>query len=399
MRFLYCLLALCFLHTGLLHAQPASAAQEDQPIQLQNPSFEDFPRLSHTPRAWFDCGFPGESQVDVHPEPNSLFKVDKTSYHGDTYVGMVVRENETWEAIGQRLQRPIMKDKCYEFTMHLARSPMYMSKGRSDTNSGKDVNYATPAKLRIWGGNGYCAKAELLAESSLIINSRWLEFNFRFEPTQNISYITFEAFYKTPVLFPYNGNIILDNAQAIIPVPCDVEEPPTEPKPTDVPIASNDPFAPKKTEPKAPTPSSPPITETKPTETKATIEGKEKTDLKVGQKILISNLQFDADSIVIPPRSYEAMNKLLDFLAENEDLRIEVGGHTNGQPAHEYCDYISEARAKSVAEYLIERGIQKDRLTYKGYGKRDPIASNKTLYGRRKNQRVEIKILGFKGDG
>jgi outer membrane protein OmpA-like peptidoglycan-associated protein len=49
-----------------------------------------------------------------------------------------------------------------------------------------------------------------------------------------------------------------------------------------------------------------------------------------------------------------------------------------------------------VADYLISRGIDKDRITYKGYGKRKPIASNFTAEGMKKNQRVEIKILKIK---
>lgn len=399
MRFIFLIISVFLIFHNSGSAQNnISATSEEQPILLKNPSFEDFPRLSKTPNGWWDCGFPDESEVDVHPEPNSTFRVDKTSFHGDTYMGMVVRENETWEAVGQRLSKPLIGGNCYEFTMHLARSPMYMSKGRGNDNAGTDVNYAVPAKLRIWGGNGYCAKAELLAESSLVINSRWLEFNFRFEPNQNVSYITFEAFYKTPGLFAYNGNILLDNAQPIIPVPCKVD---------DIPIASNDPFpnTAKKTDPPAnpqsetkQAPPSQPVNETKPTEQTAKIQGQSKRDLRVGQTILLKNLQFDADSTVIPPRSYESINSLLDFLTENKDLKIEVGGHTNNQPEHKYCDYISTERAKSVANYLMERGISEDRLEYKGYGKRKPIFSNKTAYGRRQNQRVEIKILGFKGD-
>ena len=76
---------------------------------------------------------------------------------------------------------------------------------------------------------------------------------------------------------------------------------------------------------------------------------------------------------------------------------IEVGGHTNGIPPHEFCDKLSTARAKSVAQYLVDKGIPASRITYRGYGKRNPIASNATPEGREKNQRVEINIVKVNG--
>ena len=193
-------------------------------IFLKNPSFEDSPKLSHTPTDWFDCGFSGESPVDIHPVPNSDYQVTKTAIDGDTYLGMIVRDNETWEAVGQRLSQPLKAGKAYSFSMHLARSATYLSKMKK-TQAAKEtskkngkINSATPIKLRIWGGNDYCKKGELLAESSLIINTRWLDFNFQFEPNIDVDYITFEAFYKTPSPYPYNGNILLDNASSIVEI-------------------------------------------------------------------------------------------------------------------------------------------------------------------------------------
>ena len=183
-------------------------------IFLENPSFEDSPRLSKTPSSWFDCGFPGESQVDIHPVPASEFQVDKTAIDGDSYLGMVVRENETWESIGQRLSQPLRGGKTYRFSIYLARSAVYMSALHYSSNN--KINFATPIKLRIWGGDGYCKKRELLAESPLVINTRWLEFDFKLNPSDDLSYITLEAFYATPSPFPYNGNILLDGASSII---------------------------------------------------------------------------------------------------------------------------------------------------------------------------------------
>lgn len=115
--------------------------------------------------------------------------------------------------------------------------------------------------------------------------------------------------------------------------------------------------------------------------------------LTVGQTLRINNLYFQADSSSITDQSYDVLQEVYDFLDENDKVFIEVGGHTNNQPTDSYCDVLSTARAKTVAEFLYSKGIKEQRIAYKGYGKRKPIATNETKIGRRKNQRVEIKIL------
>ena len=74
---------------------------------------------------------------------------------------------------------------------------------------------------------------------------------------------------------------------------------------------------------------------------------------------------------------------------------IEIGGHTNGLCSTEFCNELSEKRAKAVADYFAAKGIKMSRLQYKGYGKTKPLKSNNTEGGRKKNQRVEIKILNL----
>ncbi|MGK0365812.1 MAG: hypothetical protein ACI85O_002880 [Saprospiraceae bacterium] len=195
------------------------SAQEE--IFLENPSFKDFPRLSHTPSHWYDCGFPGESQVNIHPVSESKFSVNSPASHGVSYLGMVTRENETWESIGQRLSQPLIGGKTYSFSIHLAKSATYLSSISSGVTypiERKKINFATPIILRIWGGRGYCNKEELLAESSLISNTDWQDFFFTLHPKTDFPYITFKAFYELPSSFPYNGNILLDNASSILEI-------------------------------------------------------------------------------------------------------------------------------------------------------------------------------------
>lgn len=119
------------------------------------------------------------------------------------------------------------------------------------------------------------------------------------------------------------------------------------------------------------------------------------TQLKVGQTLRIEQLYFEADSSVMTQESFAAIDEIHEFLEKNPDVAIEIGGHTNGLPPHEYCDRLSTARAKNIADYLFEKGIARNRISYKGYGKRNPIASNDTKQGRERNQRVEIKIVSI----
>jgi outer membrane protein OmpA-like peptidoglycan-associated protein len=117
--------------------------------------------------------------------------------------------------------------------------------------------------------------------------------------------------------------------------------------------------------------------------------------IAVGQTIRVDKLYFEADSSTIKPESYAVLEEIYSFLKDNDKVIIEIGGHTNSLPEDAYCDKLSTARAKDIAEYLYEKGIPQSRITYKGYGKRQPVASNQTVEGRRKNQRVEIKIVSL----
>lgn len=119
--------------------------------------------------------------------------------------------------------------------------------------------------------------------------------------------------------------------------------------------------------------------------------------IQVGQTLQINNLYFSANSTEFSSDSYEVLSEVYDFMDKNNQVIIEIGGHTNNLPEDDFCDELSGNRAKSVAEFLYKKGIKEDRIAHKGYGKRNPIASNKSKSGRKKNQRVEIKILRVNG--
>ena len=182
-------------------------------IYLMNPSFEDMPRHSRQPRGSYDCGYPGETPPDTQP---GQFDVTLLPHEGDSYIGMVVRQNETWERISQNVTSELLANQTYSFSIFLARSELYLSPSRADTLLMK--NHITPCILRIWGGNGWCTRGELLAETDLIVNTEWEEYKMEFKPSKNYKTIILEAFYKTDADFLYNGNILMDKASPIIPM-------------------------------------------------------------------------------------------------------------------------------------------------------------------------------------
>lgn len=194
-------------------------------IKLKNPSFEDLPRAGKAPLKWFDCGFPGETPPDVSPV--NTFGVSRPAFDGSTYLGMVVRDTDTWERVSQKLSDKMIANQCYDFSIFLCRSPLYESRSQKTKLM---TNYVQPVQLIVWGGDKHCAKREKLGETDIISNFEWEEFDFTFTPTKTHTYILFEAFYETPVLYPYNGNILLDNASDIFPVNCDFNTTDTNPK-------------------------------------------------------------------------------------------------------------------------------------------------------------------------
>lgn len=178
-------------------------------ITIPNPSFEDTPRAGRAfgmgISGFKDCSSPGQTNVDVQP---GFFEVDLQPIDGQSYVGMVVRKSESWEAISAKLSFTLEAGQPYSFSIDLARAKNYISLSAA---SGKEENFITPCKLRIWGGDLPCAKKQLLAQSELIQNNTWKRYNFTFIPDDYFNYIVFEVFYETPFIEAYDGNILLDN--------------------------------------------------------------------------------------------------------------------------------------------------------------------------------------------
>ncbi|MBQ1836621.1 MAG: OmpA family protein, partial [Paludibacteraceae bacterium] len=117
--------------------------------------------------------------------------------------------------------------------------------------------------------------------------------------------------------------------------------------------------------------------------------------ITVGAKTELHNIFFDFDKSTLKKDSYAELNRLIKFMNENPKVTIELAGHTDSKGSREYNLKLSDARAKSVATYMISKGIEADRITSKGYGPDKPIADNSTDEGRAKNRRTEIIITKY----
>jgi outer membrane protein OmpA-like peptidoglycan-associated protein len=106
-----------------------------------------------------------------------------------------------------------------------------------------------------------------------------------------------------------------------------------------------------------------------------------------------SAIEFEFDKAGLAPKNRELLSRIAGILLTSKGYRITVYGHTDDVGSDAYNLELSERRAKSVCEYLIEVGIRPEIITMKGYGKTNPLIQGKTPEARAKNRRVEIGIV------
>jgi outer membrane protein OmpA-like peptidoglycan-associated protein len=121
----------------------------------------------------------------------------------------------------------------------------------------------------------------------------------------------------------------------------------------------------------------------------------ELTPLKVGETVQLNNIFFVQSRAEIMPESEPELERLLKLMNDNPSLEIELGGHTDNRGSSSANVDLSQERALAIVKYLVENGIDKKRLEFKGYGGTQPIGSNANEESRSKNRRVEIKVLKF----
>lgn len=115
--------------------------------------------------------------------------------------------------------------------------------------------------------------------------------------------------------------------------------------------------------------------------------------VKIGVPVVLNNIFFDTDKFDLKPKSEAELEILMTFLVENSILNIEISGHTDNKGGKAHNMTLSNNRAKAVYDYLVNKGIDGNRLSYKGYGDTKPIDSNDTESGRARNRRTEFMIV------
>ncbi len=104
----------------------------------------------------------------------------------------------------------------------------------------------------------------------------------------------------------------------------------------------------------------------------------------------ISDVLFDFDKAIIKADYVPELDKWVAFFKENPEETAQVFGHTDSTGPTTYNQGLSERRAQAVVNYMVEHGIEKDRLTAKGFGETQPRVDNDTKENRQKNRRVEM---------
>jgi len=115
--------------------------------------------------------------------------------------------------------------------------------------------------------------------------------------------------------------------------------------------------------------------------------------IAVNTTVALKNIQFDLNSYQLKPVSLTELDKLLQLMADNPTVQIQISGHTDNIGNDADNLKLSTSRAKAVADYLISKGIGADRITSKGYGASKPVADNATEKGRSKNRRTEFTVI------
>jgi OOP family OmpA-OmpF porin len=119
------------------------------------------------------------------------------------------------------------------------------------------------------------------------------------------------------------------------------------------------------------------------------------TELLDTGMIRLQDVNFDTGKSTIKPESEKVLDEVGGILARWPELRIEIGGHTDSRGSDAANQKLSDARAKAVLDYLLNKfpELKPEQFSSKGYGESQPIASNTTQLGMAKNRRVEFKVL------
>lgn len=321
---------------ALLNAISGAFAQSSAVIYLRNPSFEeeDFshPKGWEMAQFWLYCGDKNYMPPIIQP---GKFDVMTPPSDGKGYIGMVIRADGTHGALSQALAQPLALGTTYLWfadvcTSNTMESPTYLSQGRT-------VPFDAPAKFYVWGGNTPCEKAELLDSTDWVENTNWKRHTFTLTPRENsYQYLRIEICTAVNGRPTANGNVLVDNTTPLFPL--------TD-SPADSLLTAD--FLKKWFNARL-------------------LSEHWKGGPGSGSLHLADGLIFTQNDKSIKSSSTASLKALVKKLNKFSHLKVEIGAHTAANVDN--ATEVSARRAQLVADWLIENGIDPQRITHKGYG-------------------------------
>jgi outer membrane protein OmpA-like peptidoglycan-associated protein len=282
--------------------------------------------------------------------PHNVFGRQKP-HSGDAYGGICVRKNFI-EYLETKLSDTLIKDREYlvEF---------YISRAERSIGSVKEFG-ALFRKKTIVGAPGIGLpvepSVEVVRPGKYRSKRKWMKFSAVYLAEGNETVLIL-GYFNHEKLKKFKGvaHYYIDDVSVIL-----LEE-------KTAPVASAEPAI--KTEPVANT-----------------------APIKIGETITLKNIFFNTGKSELLPASFPELDKLAGYLNEMPNTLIAISGHTDNTGNEDQNQKLSEARAKAVADYLTEKGIDTSRINYTGYGSSRPVSSNDSEEGKQQNRRVEFVV-------
>lgn len=184
-------------------------------LPLINPSFEGTPTQGFNAEqifqlpGWVDCYMNIlSSPPDIHSAETRYFNVEHAPQDGNTFLGLVVRDNKTWECVMTKLKAPLYPDQSYRLDLYAGQSPKYYSRTSYPPYQKK---FTRPVIIRVWGGHGDSAEEQLLGQTEPVDHIEWRLYSFSFRPPEEFDHILIEAYYIPESKKPYAGHVLIDN--------------------------------------------------------------------------------------------------------------------------------------------------------------------------------------------
>ena len=117
-------------------------------------------------------------------------------------------------------------------------------------------------------------------------------------------------------------------------------------------------------------------------------------DTARGLIVSMPDVLFDFNKYTLKPEARERLARISGIVLAYPDLKLEVEGHTDSTGSHEFNQRLSEKRAASVRDYLVDANVPVNNVMARGLAETDPVADNKTAAGRKLNRRVEMIVSG-----